>query len=169
MLDESTDTLRRNLYRITRTNPESQAPNYDPEAFKKLVSYISEQLTIAENQCANINHASLIAALTLDFVALYSQDENLALQHADLGLDNFDLSMQRTAIKQQRADAGFSSGAQRKAERKTDWAAWQSIADNCWNRNPRLSNVQVGQIIADMRGIGENPNTIRKQIKKTQK
>lgn len=62
---------------------------------------------------------------------------------------------------------GFSSGEQRAAERQPVWDEWQADADELWGANPRLSAAEVGRRIASRRGKGENPDTIRRQIRKT--
>ena len=169
MLEESAEELRKNLYRVTRTNPETKVSSYDPERFAWLVNFVNGQMELSASQGKPVNTTELIAALMLDFEELYKACNQLASSNIKSGLDVCKLSKQRTVVVEQRARAGFSSGRQRKAERKSIWSEWQACADSYWSKNPSLSKSRVGNLIAKKRNKGENPDTIRKKIKKRPK
>ena len=68
--------------------------------------------------------------------------------------------------QRQNSKAGFSSGEQRRAERRPVWDEWQRLADQVWAKNPRLSKSEVARRIAEQHNLEDKPNTIRKEIKK---
>lgn len=79
------------------------------------------------------------------------------------------LMNQRSAAnktERQRKKAGFSSGEQRQDERRPVWDEWQRLANQIWAKNPRLSKLEVARRVVGQRGLGENPDTIRKKITK---
>lgn len=156
---EPTETLYRGLMKLARAAHEpcnSERHQYIKEMVQKSIELADGAIDLAE----------VVARLAMQLSAVTESDFAASMSLADHSVIIGELSTHHTSVETQRSKAGFSSGEQRTAERQKVWDVWQAEADKLWGANSRLAATEVANRIASRRGLGENPNTIRKRIRK---
>lgn len=68
------------------------------------------------------------------------------------------------ATAAQRTAAGFSSGAERAAERRPEWDKWQAEYDRLRSLNPQQSNSQICAKVADRFGVSRRAVSSRVKV-----
>lgn len=64
-------------------------------------------------------------------------------------------------------DSAQSTNRKRKAERATDHARWQNVANNIWAKDPNLTKNAVARIVKSRLGLAESIKTIAPRLIKT--
>lgn len=157
---EPTETLYRGLMKLVRATHEpcnSERHQYIKEMVQKSIELADGAIDLAE----------VVARLAMQLSAVTAADFAAHMSLAEHGVTIFELSTHHTSVETQRSKAGFSSGEQRTAERQKVWAAWQAAAEDLWGVNHRITASEAAKRIAERRGLGENPDTIRKRIRKS--
>lgn len=157
---EPTERLYRGLMKLARATHEP----CNSERHQHIKEMVQKSIELADGA---IDLAEVVARLAMQLSAVTESDFAAHMSLADYGMTIGELSTYQTSVETQRSKAGFSSGEQRTAEHQKVWGEWQAAADVLWSTNPKLSAAEVGRRIAKRRGLNENPDTIRKRIRKS--
>lgn len=156
---EPTETLYRGLMKLARATHEpcnSERHQYIKEMVQKNIELADGAIDLAE----------VVTRLAMQLSALTESDFAANMSLADHSVVILELSTHRTSVETQRSKAGFSSGEQRTAERQKVWDEWQRLADQIWEKNPRLSIDAVARRMAEQHDLKDKPRAIRNRIKK---
>lgn len=157
---EPTERLYRGLMKLARATHEPR----NSEQHQYIKEMVQKSIELADGA---IDLTEVVARLAMQLSAVTESDFAAHMSLADYGMTIGELSTYQTSVETQRSKAGFSSGEQRTAERQKVWGEWQAAAEELWRANHRITASEAAKRIAERRGLNENPDTIRKRIRKS--
>lgn len=110
-----------------------------------------------------IGKRALVERRRQAFAACFDNQDDAMLRHLEFmhlrklagAREDFllPLAQQGDRARQQRTAAGFSSGAERAAERRADWDRWQQMASALASANPHLSKTAICERVGRKFGV----------------